>query len=372
MHVCCSILCTVCSKQWYYRLAMIHRDCQMLRGEMMKKKKVVLVGAVIVVMSVVVASLSYLGAIPPGTNNRLAVIEDEKGDRIGVEPISDEVWSKLVELFHSKEMMWIGGVVEEFINVEPDKYYKWGFRFKPGTIVVAEVTAEGLQTTIRDISANIDYWLDVGYAYVFAKVTDYSMGVKMQVFAQLSSDIVTKGDNVTISAMVKDDAGKPIEGATVTATIGDLEILFLLLDQGDGNYQSTIYTSIVNEGTYEIVVTAQKEGYEPDQASLTLTVTTNILCTIVIEFLKTTDVPNGVWDGTIEIKEIYDHKLGGKVVVVKYITATGGHPDFFLDAPEHHTAVITLNMRGEVVSAFCVWANFHGGRIWDLINQRWI
>jgi len=340
---------------------------------MMKTKKVALVGAILVVMSVVAASgLSYLGAIPPETNNRLAVIEDEKGDRIGVEPISDEVWSKLVELFHSKEMMWIGGVVEEFINIKPDKYNKWGFRFKPGTIVVAEVTAEGLQTTIRGISADVGYWLDIGQAYVFAKVVDYSLGVKMQISVQLSSDSVVRGDNVTVSAIIKDGAENLIEGATVTATIGDLEILFLLLDQGDGNYQVTIYTSIVNEGTYEIVVTAQKEGYEPDQTSLTLTVTTNTLCTIVMEFLKTTDVPNGVWDGTIEIKEIYDHKLGGKVVVVKYITATGGHPDFFLDAPEHHTAVITLNMRGEVVSAFCVWANFHGGRIWDLINQRWI
>ena len=37
------------------------------------------------------------------------------------------------------------------------------------------------------------------------------------------------------------------------------------------------------------------------------------LGSIVIEFLKTTDVPNGRWDGTVEVKEIYDHKLGGKV-----------------------------------------------------------
>jgi len=251
---------------------MIHRDCQMLRGEMMKKKKIVLIGAIIVVMIVVAANLSYLGAIPPETNNRLAVIEDEKGDRIGVEPISDEVWSKLVELFHGKEMMWIGGVVEEFINIKPDKHYKWGFRFKPGTIVVAEVTAEGLQTTIRSISADIGYWLDIGQAYVFAKIVDYSVGVKMQISAQLSPDSVVRGDNVTVSAIVKDGAENLIEGATVTATLGDLEILFLLSDEGNGNYQVTIDTSIVYEGTYEIVVTAEKGGYEPNQTSQMLTV----------------------------------------------------------------------------------------------------
>ncbi|MDH5690907.1 MAG: hypothetical protein OEY81_05715 [Candidatus Bathyarchaeota archaeon] len=93
---------------------------------------------------------------------------------------------------------------------------------------------------------------------------------------------------------------------------------------------------------------------------------------IVVEFLKTTDVPNGVWDGTVEVREVYDHKLGGKVVVVEYTTANGGHPGFFLEAFEHHIAVITLNMRGEVVSAFCVWGSFHDGKIWDLLNQRWI
>jgi hypothetical protein len=94
--------------------------------------------------------------------------------------------------------------------------------------------------------------------------------------------------------------------------------------------------------------------------------------TIVLEFLKTTDVPNGGWDGTVEVKEVYDHKLGGKVMVVKYTTANGGHPDFFLEAIEHHVAVIALNMAGEIVSAFCVQGSFHDGRIWDLLNERWI
>jgi len=93
---------------------------------------------------------------------------------------------------------------------------------------------------------------------------------------------------------------------------------------------------------------------------------------IVTEFLKTTDVPNGGWDGTVEVKEIYDHKLGGKVMIVKYTTANAGHPGFFWEAIERHIAVITLNMRGEVVSAFCVWGNFHDGKIWDLPNQRWL
>ena len=67
---------------------------------------------------------------------------------------------------------------------------------------------------------------------------------------------------LTISAMVKDEIEASIEGATVTATIGDLEVLILFSDQGNGNYQAEIDTSIVGKGAHDIVVTAAKQGYE--------------------------------------------------------------------------------------------------------------
>lgn len=99
----------------------------------------------------------------------------------------------------------------------------------------------------------------------------------------------------------------------------------------------------------------------------------DVLEAIMIEFLKTTDVADSGWDGTVEITEVYDHKLGGKVIVVNYTTMNAVHPHFMCEAIEHHTAVITLNEEGEVMSAFCVWGSFHGpDKIWDLINQRWI
>lgn len=91
----------------------------------------------------------------------------------------------------------------------------------------------------------------------------------------------------------------------------------------------------------------------------------------VVQFLKTTDVKN-VWDGTVEITESYDHKTGGKVVIVQYTTTSGGHPHFMLEFIENHRAVITLNESGEVTSAFCVHGSLRDGKIWDLINQRWI
>jgi len=117
-------------------------------------------------------------------------------------------------------------------------------------------------------------------------------GVKMPVIVELSSARVARGDDVTIFIVVKDCEGEPIEGATVTATIGDLEVLFLLLDHGNGNYKGAIDTSIVNEGTYEIVVTVEKEGYEPSQILRTLTVIAPLI----------TDVNH---DGGVDIVDLY-------------------------------------------------------------------
>ena len=91
----------------------------------------------------------------------------------------------------------------------------------------------------------------------------------------------------------------------------------------------------------------------------------------VVEFLKTTDVKN-VWGGTVEMKEFYDHKPGGKVVIVRFTTRESGHPHFMAESLESHNAVITLNEKGEAISAFCVHGSLGEGQVWDLLNQRWI
>lgn len=237
----------------------------------MKTKFVAVCFIVVAVTAVIGWHQSLVSATTGG--QRLAIIEDRNGHRIGVEPSRDDVWDALVELYQNGGELWIGGCVETFLTFRPDPNYPWGFRFAPETVIVAEVTAEGLQTTIKSISVNLDYWMDIGRAYVFAKVIDVISGDELQLCAQLSSTVILVGNDVTIYARVTDDAGHALDGVTVTATIGDLEILFHLADHGDGNYQGTINTSIVHEGTYLIAVTAQKEGYKADQISLMLTVT---------------------------------------------------------------------------------------------------
>ena len=135
----------------------------------MKKRYVavaVFVTMVFVILGVAVWAnyVDSLNAVKHDTN-RWAVIEDSNGDRMAVEPIDDHIWSELVQLNQNGTKMFVGGIVERYNN-------KWGFRFKPDSVRVAEFTAEGLQATIRYISENIDYWLNLGWAYVSAKVIE--------------------------------------------------------------------------------------------------------------------------------------------------------------------------------------------------------
>ena len=96
--------------------------------------------------------------------NRWAVIEDVNGDQIAVETIRNETWAELVRLRQNGSRLWVGSFVEAYDNL-------WGFRFSPGNLTVAEVTAEGLQANIKYISANLANWMGQ-LAYVSARVVD--------------------------------------------------------------------------------------------------------------------------------------------------------------------------------------------------------
>jgi len=124
----------------------------------------IVVGVIVVLSLAVWANYRDLSSAVKHETNRWAVLEDVNGDRMAVEPVDDHVWSELVQLNQNRTGMFVGGIVERYDN-------KWGFRFKPDSVRVAQVTAEGLQATIRYISENIDYWLN-GWAYVSAKVVE--------------------------------------------------------------------------------------------------------------------------------------------------------------------------------------------------------
>lgn len=126
---------------------------------------IVLLTAVAVVGSILFWAHWLKGDALKHDTERWAVIEDSNGDRIAVEPLSDNIWSQLSQLYSNKSIRWVGGIVERYDN-------KWGFRFKPENITIAEVTAEGLQATIKWISEDLYYWLNLRWVYISAKVTE--------------------------------------------------------------------------------------------------------------------------------------------------------------------------------------------------------
>lgn len=132
-----------------------------------RKQYMVLVISIIVIIITGVIVWNYsdtLTALKHETD-RWAAIQDRNGDRIAAETTSDVVWNELVRLHENLTERWIGSIVVEYDS-------KWGFRFKPENVTIAEYTVEGTQTTIKSISEDLDYWLNLGWAYVWAGVTE--------------------------------------------------------------------------------------------------------------------------------------------------------------------------------------------------------
>ena len=110
--------------------------------------------------------LDYLSKTKHETD-KWAGILDSKGDIISVETIDDQIWNTLSGLHQNQTVMWIGGIIEEYGN-------KWGFRFNPETIIVAQITIEGAQSDIQGISGDLNYWMNVWAkeVYVLARVVE--------------------------------------------------------------------------------------------------------------------------------------------------------------------------------------------------------
>jgi hypothetical protein len=137
------------------------------------RNKVFLVGVIVIVVVAIGFgiwgfwnSLDYSEKTKHETN-RWVVIKDTKGDVIALETTNPDVWDTLVSLHNNQTEMWIGGIIEEYDNY-------WGFRFKPDTIVIAQITIEGAQSTIRGIHENLNYWMNVWTkeTYILAKVIE--------------------------------------------------------------------------------------------------------------------------------------------------------------------------------------------------------
>jgi FPC/CPF motif-containing protein YcgG len=125
---------------------------------------VFVIAITVVAIGLVWNHTEYLSTTKHDTN-RWAVIQDVDGSMIAIETTDEALWNQLVQLQKNGTEMWIGGVVERYDN-------KWGFHFNPDTIIIAQFTIEGAQTTIHFLSEDIEYWINFGFAYIGSKVIE--------------------------------------------------------------------------------------------------------------------------------------------------------------------------------------------------------
>jgi len=210
--------------------------------------------------------------------------EDENGKKIGAnwggDPAIDEYTFDI-------EIKVVNEFFPEPIFYKPSVGLSLGFDTIPQDIdpqdyhvtIVDDVDGDGTVTpgeriTYRHAEEDLPYTWDVKFKDDYdVLLPSYSVvAIPLQTTLQLSPSPVVQGETVIMMCFVRDLEENSIEGATVVATIGDLEALIQLSDQGSGEYTGAIDTANYDEGIYEVVVTARKEGYVESQTSQNLTI----------------------------------------------------------------------------------------------------
>jgi|GEM_PF-5784679 hypothetical protein len=112
------------------------------------------------------------GTVVPG---RYLVWIRNYGESMWIGTDSDSIAAIMRELVQVKGHAWIGG------KVVPDASLPHGFYFDPATVLIAEFTAEGMQTTIAQIAADPQYYATHGWStsraehawYVWGEFVEY-------------------------------------------------------------------------------------------------------------------------------------------------------------------------------------------------------
>ncbi len=84
---------------------------------------------------------------------------------------SDSLAQIMENLVGTDYKRWIGG------KVVPDQEMPHGFYFDPNTIVIAEFTVEGMQTTISQIADDPQYFAEHGWSNGLAEHAWYVLGL---------------------------------------------------------------------------------------------------------------------------------------------------------------------------------------------------
>jgi hypothetical protein len=87
---------------------------------------------------------------------------------------TDSTAQLMQSLVNQNATQWIGG------RVVPDNGVPHGFYFDPSTIVIAEITVEGMQTTVSQITADPEYFSENGWSNGLAEHAWYVTGIFLE------------------------------------------------------------------------------------------------------------------------------------------------------------------------------------------------
>jgi len=159
------------------------------------KKPIIAMLIMLIGAALMFASLWVVSSFEDQSNNtvNLCTIQDVNGDSLEIQVNSEEVWQQILEMHQTGQRKWVGGKLINATNV-------WGFTFDPDTIIVAEFTAEGLQTTLEQIKADPDYWFNIpgGICYIGAIVTE----VNTPIITPIQAIVFLIGVSLLISGFV--------------------------------------------------------------------------------------------------------------------------------------------------------------------------
>jgi hypothetical protein len=121
----------------------------------------------------------------------------------------------------------------------------------------------------------------------------------------LSSEILERGEILTVRASLKDISGIPLDGAIVTAIMGSEEVILSSLEEGV--YEGSIETLGLSVADYIVELTAEKEGFESrsDSKSIKLKTPSIILSLNMDETVR----KGGKLTIDAEIRDVSDNPL---------------------------------------------------------------
>ena len=166
-----------------------------------------------------------------------------------------------------------------------------------------------------------------------------------------SDDVVERGESLSVQAEVRDIMENYVDGAMVTALVGDTT--YELSELGSGLYEGMVQTGDLSIGEHGITVRAEKEGYEAGATTQSVNVETPALYVTVKLPSETVRKGRG-FTLTAEVRDISDNPVEGATVSSTFdgqemvlLDSGGGEYQIEINTKEYDEGSYTIEVLAE-------------------------